>query len=166
MKKILLMRHAKSDWDNPSLRDFDRPLNKRGERDAPKMGMYLKELGIYPDQIFSSPANRAKATTLHVAEQLDLRKKVISWDEELYFTGPLAYANAIRRASNESTIVMTVGHNPMTDEVLSLLATEPVRKHFATATIACLEADIENWSDLQYGTCIVKWMVSPKDISS
>lgn len=159
------MRHAKSAWDDPSLRDFDRPLNKRGERDAPKMGMYLRELGIVPDQIFSSPANRAKSTTLHVVEQLDVRKKIITWDEDLYFTGAISYANAIRRADAESSTVMTVGHNPMTDEVLSLLANEPIRKNFATATIACLETDIENWADLQYGTCSVKWMVSPKDIS-
>ncbi len=159
------MRHAKSSWDNPSIRDFDRPLNKRGERDAPRMGIYLKELGVIPQQIFSSPASRAKSTALHIADQLDLRKKIISWNEDLYFTGAMAYADAIRKSDNTSTIVMTVGHNPMTDEVLSLLADQPVRKHFATATIACLETDIENWTDLQYGTCRVKWMVSPKDIS-
>lgn len=165
MKKILLMRHAKSSWNNAALRDFDRPLNQRGNSDAPKMGLYLKELGIIPDQIFSSPANRAKSTVLKVIDQLGLDEKSITWNENLYFNGEFAYAEAIRGADNRSNVVMIVGHNPMTDEVISLLSNQPITRQITTAAIACLETDIESWKDLEYGTCQVNWIVTPKDIS-
>lgn len=163
-KTILLMRHAKSSWDNPGLRDFDRPLNKRGERDAPRMGKYLKGLDIYPDQIFASPAARAKATILHVINELDLSEERITWDEGLYFTGPDAYIGAIRRSVIKSKIVMTVGHNPITEEVIERLIGKNINEHIATATIACLQTEADSWSEVEYGSCSLQWITKPKEI--
>ncbi len=164
-KTILLMRHAKSSWDQPGLRDFDRPLNKRGERDAPRMGRYLKGLGIFPDQIFASPAARAKATALHVLHELGLPEERIVWDEEMYFTGPDAYLNAIRQSVDQSGVVMTIGHNPTTEEVLEQLTGQNISKHIATAAIACLQADTSSWSEIGYGSCTLQWITKPKEIS-
>jgi phosphohistidine phosphatase len=164
-KTILLMRHAKSSWNNPGLRDFDRPLNNRGERDAPRMGDYLKGLKIFPDQVFASPAERAKKTILHVLRQLDLPEERIIWDQDLYFTGAESYIRAIRKAENRSSIVMTVGHNPITEEVIERLIGESINKHIATATIACVQTDTALWKDVDYGSCKLNWIVSPKDIS-
>jgi phosphohistidine phosphatase len=75
MKRLMLMRHAKSSWDQPDLPDFDRPLNKRGKRDAPLMARRLCELGEKPDLILSSPAERAIRTAMVVAEELGIPKK-------------------------------------------------------------------------------------------
>ncbi|HID69647.1 MAG TPA: hypothetical protein EYP35_04115 [Desulfobacterales bacterium] len=71
MKHLLICRHAKSSWKDPSLADFDRPLNKRGKRDAPQMGKMLVSHGIFPDLIVSSPAKRAKKTALRLAKELN-----------------------------------------------------------------------------------------------
>jgi len=163
-KKILIMRHAKSSWSDEKLKDFDRPLNARGKKDAPKMGRYLKELGIAPDQIFSSPAERAKLTTLAVAKELDLNSDVIHWDEELYFGNPMAYLNAIRSAEQDSNVVMTVGHNPMSAEIMSALSFQSFTHQVPTAALACFEADVENWKDVKQSGCKLLWIVSPKDI--
>ncbi|MDZ7758458.1 histidine phosphatase family protein [Rhodohalobacter sp.] len=163
-KKILIMRHAKSSWSDEKLRDFDRPLNSRGEKDAPKMGRYLKEMGIIPDQIFSSPAERAKLTTLAVAKELGMDSVAIRWDEELYFGNPMAYLNAIRSADQDSSVVMTVGHNPMSAEIMSALSLQSFTHQVPTAALACFEADVENWKDIKQSGCKLLWIVSPKDI--
>lgn len=158
------MRHAKSSWDDPRLRDFERPLNNRGKKDAPRMGNYLKDQGTIPGRIVSSPAARAKATILHVADVLDINPDNIEWDEALYFTGPQSYIDSIRETDDSLHSVMTVGHNPMTAEVISMLSKTPVNKHIGTATVACVEADLESWSQLETGSCTVNWIVSPKEI--
>lgn len=163
-KKILIMRHAKSSWSDEKLRDFDRPLNSRGKKDAPKMGRYLKELGITPDQIFSSPAQRAKLTALAVAEEVDFNPDSIHWDEELYFGNPMAYLNAIRSANENSSVVMTVGHNPMSAEIMSALSLQSFTHNVPTAALACFEADVENWKDIKQSGCKLLWIVSPKEL--
>lgn len=163
-KKVLLMRHAKSSWENPGLRDFDRPLNKRGKKDAPRMGQYLKELQLIPDQIFSSPAQRAKSTILKVIEELDLPVSKIVWDENLYFNGSQAYIDAIRNANDSSEIVMTVGHNPMTEDAISALSGNTAEKRIKTATIACFEFEVDSWKHVQVSPDSLKWIVWPKDL--
>lgn len=159
------MRHAKSSWNNPGLRDFDRPLNKRGNRDAPRMGKYLKELQLLPDQIFSSPAQRAKSTILKVIEELDLPIRKIVWDENLYFNGSQSYIDAIRNAQDSSEVVMTVGHNPMTEDAISALSGNTANKKIKTATIACFEFEEDSWKNIQFGSDSLKWIVGPKDLS-
>lgn len=158
------MRHAKSSWNNPGLRDFDRPLNNRGKKDAPKMGQYLKSLDIIPDEIFSSTAERAKSTILKVIREMDLPVSKITWDENLYFNGSKSYIDAIRNAHHSSEIVMTVGHNPMTEDAVSVLSGNTSKKAIKTATIACFEFAVDSWNDIQFGPDALKWIVGPKDL--
>lgn len=158
------MRHAKSSWNSPGLKDFDRPLNKRGERDAPRMGKYLKELQLVPDQIFSSPAARAKSTVLNVIQELELPESTIKWDENLYFKGSKAYIEAIRSADDSSEIVMTVGHNPMTEDTIDKLSAGSLTIAIKTATIACFEFETDSWKNIQFEKKALKWIVSPKDL--
>ena len=87
MKKLFLVRHAKSSWSNPDLDDFDRPLNKRGKRDAPFMGKVLNERNIFPDLIISSPAERAFITAQTIAEQINYPLKDIQTFDRLYHGG-------------------------------------------------------------------------------
>lgn len=163
-KKVLLMRHAKSSWSNPGLRDFDRPLNKRGKKDAPRMGKYLKELQLIPNQIFSSPAERAKSTILKVVKELELPISQITWDENLYFNGAQSYLDVIQYADDSSDVVMTVGHNPMTEDAISALSGHTSAKAIKTATIACFEFNVDWWKDVQFGPDALKWIVGPKDL--
>lgn len=163
-KTILLMRHAKSSWGNSNLKDFDRPLNSRGKKDAPKMGQLLKRLNLIPDLIVSSPAARAKATILSVIGELELSDKTIMWNDGLYYGGAEDYLDAIMNAPEDSNIVMTVGHNPMTEQAIADLSNRPFNDAVPTATIACFEADVQKWKDVKQGECTLKWVMSPKDL--
>ena len=158
------MRHAKSSWEDGTLRDFERPLNSRGKRDAPQMGKFLKEKGLIPDQIFSSPAARAKATILHVVSELGLDEEVIAWTEDLYFSGANAYIEAIQNADKESQIVMTTGHNPMTEQVVELLTGNRRDIRMPTAAIACFESDAESWELVSPQNCRLLWLQVPKEL--
>lgn len=164
IRKILVMRHAKSSWKDRSLKDFDRPLNKRGKRDAPGMGDFLNEKGVVPDQIFSSTAARARATAIAVSGQFGMSEQDINWDKNLYFNSANDYLHAVQRADEGSDIVMTVGHNPMTEQFIDHLAGSLVTKKIATATIACFESDAKQWRDVNPDNCTLLWITSPKDL--
>lgn len=163
-KTILLMRHAKSSWGDSSLKDFDRPLNSRGKKDAPEMGQLLKRLNLIPDLIVSSPAARAKATILSVITELELDQKTILWNNNLYYGGGSDYLNAFRHAPKDCNIVMTVGHNPMTVQAIADLSNSSFDGSVPTATIACFEANVEHWKDVRPGECELKWIKSPKNL--
>lgn len=158
------MRHAKSSWNNPGLKDFDRPLNKRGINDAPRMGQYLKTVQLAPGRIYCSPAARTRATLKLLTEQLDIDESVTRFYEDLYFKSSGAYMDALKGTGNNVSVAMTIGHNPMTEDVLHLLSDKPIIKPFKTAVIACLEAEIQSWDELEVGICSLKWMAGPKNI--
>ena len=158
------MRHAKSSWDHEGLRDFDRPLNKRGEKDAPRMGKYLKKIDVIPDVIISSTAKRAQQTITGVCGEIDFQANLIRWNEDLYYGSSDEYINAIRTAPDEAETVMTVGHNPMTEDAMAVLSDQPFRHRVPTATIACFEIEATSWKEVKTGTCKLQWIVSPKEI--
>ncbi|MEX0646389.1 MAG: histidine phosphatase family protein [Balneolaceae bacterium] len=164
-KKILLMRHAKS-TQNSGLRDFDRPLNSRGKQDASRMGRYLKELQLIPDQIFSSPAVRTKSTSQIVTVELELKADIIRWEEDFYFADTAAYLTAIQHAGGQAEVVMTVGHNPMTEQAVTTLSHAPFQKHMPTAAVVCLETEVDSWAEVTAGSCKLLWMITPKELNS
>lgn len=163
-KTILLMRHAKSSWGDSNLKDFDRPLNSRGKKDAPKMGQLLKRLNLIPDLIVSSPADRAKATILSVIRELELDEEIITWNDDLYYGGSGDYLYAIKNTPEDCNTVMTVGHNPMTEQAIADLSSRPFNGAVPTATVACFESNVEKWKDVRPGECALKWIMSPKDL--
>lgn len=158
------MRHAKSSWDYPELRDFERPLNKRGKRDAPRMGSYLRDLGIQPARIYCSPAARTKATAHLLTGEMDIPETLIAWHQPLYHGGAYAYLDAVRGTADEVDTVMTIGHNPMTEEAIRMLAGSGFRKSVKTAAIACFEFEIDRWNLAGPDTSELKWFVNPADI--
>lgn len=158
------MRHAKSSWEDSSLSDFDRPLNSRGLHDAPRMGAWLKDTGVKPDLLISSPAARAKATALHVTDELSYDPGEIVWDEDLYFNGTRAYLDAVRNSDDSAGVVMTVGHNPMTESAMATLSDKPFNHAVPTAAIACFELKADSWQDLKTGNCRLLWFMCPKDL--
>jgi phosphohistidine phosphatase len=120
MKTLVLVRHAKSSWDNPGLSDFERKLNKRGVRDAPYMGKVVKEKGIQPDLIVSSPAVRALTTAKFFAHALDYSEDQIDKRESIYTSGPRQILTIINHLDDELNTIMLFGHNPDLTTLFSL----------------------------------------------
>src|SRR5919198_2099009 len=119
-KILLILRHAKSSWKEPDLQDHDRPLNKRGKRDAPRIGKLLMELDLVPDLIISSTAKRAKDTAKAVGEASKYNGR-IELNPSLYGTDFDSYLRALRLVPDDFNKVLIVGHNPALEELVSLL---------------------------------------------
>ncbi len=167
-RRLLVMRHAKSDWDTGVGGDFDRPLAKRGRRDAPRMGRWLLEQRLVPDWIISSPALRARETTLAVCEALGLDDESISWDRAVYAAEVPALLAVLARCPAERNLVLLVGHNPGLEELVEYLArgsgTLPRSpKLLPTAAVACLELPAD-WSRLKAGAGRIFELVIPKNL--
>ncbi|MBK5269369.1 MAG: histidine phosphatase family protein, partial [Bacteroidia bacterium] len=111
-KRVLLIRHAKSDWDDPSLRDFDRPLNSRGKRDAPVMANRLREKKIKIDAFISSPAKRAKRTASVFAKEFKVKKKEIVFLDKLYGAEPDIFGEVIKNMDDAFDSIAIFAHNP------------------------------------------------------
>ena len=149
MKTLLLMRHAKSSWKQTDLPDIDRPLNPRGERDAPAMGGLLKDNELIPDLILSSPAARARRTAELVANMSHYEHEIVFVDK-LYMAEPPDILGALNLLPDEITRVLLVAHNPGLEEALQLLTGEV--ESLPTAAIASISLPIEHWSELNDGT--------------
>lgn len=147
MKTVLLMRHAKSSWKDPDLTDHDRPLNKRGKRDAPRMGNLLNIEELVPDAIYSSTAKRAVSTVKKILSTCNFEGEV-TYLRSLYHGGPDDFFEILVNLPDEIQIVMLVGHNPDMEYFLDL--TCDVQEHLPTAAIAVITFAIDNWSDITY----------------
>lgn len=145
MKTLLLMRHAKSSWKHPGLTDRERPLNKRGRRDAPTMGDLLRQQDIVPGLIISSTARRARQTAEAVAEAAGYDGEVLYLDE-LYGAEPAEHLAALRSLSDDVDCAMVIGHNPGLEDLLELLTDQWER--LPTAAIAQMTLSVPNWARL------------------
>lgn len=144
-KTLLILRHAKSSWQDDSLTDHERPLNKRGKRAAPRMGELLRDQGLTPDFIISSTARRAKDTVARVTVTADFNGDIL-WESTLYGGGYHAYTWAIRHAPASVDSVMVVGHNPDLEELVETLT--GVVTFMPTAALAQIALPIDFWLDL------------------
>jgi phosphohistidine phosphatase len=145
MKNLLLMRHAKSSWKDASLPDHQRPLNKRGKRDAPLMGEFLQEQGIALDAILCSTAVRAKATVEGFLQAYTFEGDLVYIDD-LYHAVPETIIALLKQLPESVDSVMVIAHNPGLDDFLEIVCDEC--GHMPTACIAYIEYHIERWSDL------------------
>ncbi|MFO7623610.1 MAG: histidine phosphatase family protein [Anaerolineales bacterium] len=146
MKTLLVLRHAKSSWREAELADHDRPLNKRGKHDAPRMGELMREEGLLPDLILTSSARRALTTAELVAEASGYDGE-IQVSRDLYAAGPEEFIDALSALPDELETVMVVGHNPGLEELVEALTEEA--SAMPTAALAQVELEIERWVDLQ-----------------
>ncbi len=145
MKKLFIIRHAKSSWKDMSLDDFDRPLNKRGRKNAPFMGRLLKEKNVYPNVILSSSAKRAKSTANLIAKEIGYDKKII-FDEDIYEATPNLLDSKIKKLADDVDIAFLFGHNPE----LNMLVGRYVDFHenIVTCSIVEIEFDCKSWADI------------------
>lgn len=147
MKKLYLIRHAKSSWDNPSLSDFARPLNPRGKRDAPLMANILNKKEIRPDKIVSSPAKRALSTAEVFALELDYPLNEIQKEEKIYHGSVNDLSECINSFEKSWKTVFLFGHNPG----LTYFAEYLCGEHFGnipTTGIVALEFHVDSWQEV------------------
>jgi phosphohistidine phosphatase len=145
MKILLLLRHAKSSWKDESLADQDRPLAKRGLRDAPRVGKLLNDANLLPDLIMSSTARRARQTVELVTDAAGYTGEV-SWLDDLYAAAPEEILELLSALPAYYTTVMVVGHNPGLEELMALL-TDQVDS-LTTAALAQIDLPLDGWDQL------------------
>lgn len=149
MKTLLLMRHAKSSWKDSEKADIDRPLSKRGKKDAPFMGKLLEEKDLVPELILSSVAKRARLTTEAVTKESNYQKKTVYLDS-FYLAEPQEYMKELNSLPNKFDRVMIIGHNPGLEGLLQILSGRV--ESLPTAAIAHLSLPIKKWKELNSKT--------------
>jgi phosphohistidine phosphatase len=163
MKTLYVVRHAKSSWDDPDRSDFDRPLNDRGKRDAPRMGKRLKEKDVHPDLMFSSPAKRALSTCKLISKVLDYPKSKIKEEQKLYHASDDDILSSVQALNDKHNVVMIFGHNPgLTDFVNSLMSEEKNIDNIPTAGVVAFELNISSWRQLTWGIGTLLFFDFPK----
>jgi phosphohistidine phosphatase len=149
MKTLILMRHAKSSWKEPELTDHERPLNKRGQKDAPRMGRLLKDKKLVPDLIFSSTAERARQTVEGLVEKSGFKNKV-EYVESLYMAEPSVIIETIKNTPDKVDSILVVGHNPGLEGLVQILGRKV--ESLPTGSIARISLPIDHWEELTLAT--------------
>jgi len=171
MKILGLFRHAKSDWNDARLRDFDRPLNKRGRKGAALMGKHIAHHGIKWDRIIASPAVRV-TQTIEIAEEAAGGAPPINWDRRIYLASSATLLDILRGQEGDPGSIIMVGHNPGLEDLIFDLVPDDgssplrdvVEEKFPTAAYAVLELDIDSWSEIDDGCARLVHLVRPRDI--
>jgi phosphohistidine phosphatase len=164
MKRLYVVRHAKSSWEGEALSDFDRPLNERGKRDAPRMGKRLKEKQISPNLMLSSPAKRALSTCKRMAAALNYPETNIKTDRKLYHADGEEILEVIQTIDDKIDVVFIFGHNPgMTDFVNAM--TNDQRKYIPnlpTCAVVGFLLEVDSWRKLEFGNARMEFFDYPK----
>ena len=160
------MRHAKSDWSADYHRDFDRPLNRRGKKDASHMGKWLLKNNLVPDRIITSPAERAKGTAEILAETISYPVKLIIQEASLYDANLKTVLGVVRQAVTDNSRPLIIAHNPALDDLVVHLADQPPAfstdgKLMTTAAIAMFNAV----GSIDEGCCQLLQLIRPREHS-
>lgn len=160
MKTLYLVRHAKSSWKNPDLSDKERPLNKRGIRDAPFMGVKLKEMKLLPELIISSDAVRAKKTAYAIAKEIDYDKDNIVLTDEIYEASTMELLTIIKELNQEFKSIMMFGHNPALTGLHNYL-TKHYIDNIPTCGITAIRFE-NQWADINERSGNFLFFIFPK----
>ena len=169
MKTLTLLRHAKSTWDDPVARDFDRPLNRRGRRAAQTIGREMRALGLEFDQVIASPAVRVMETLDEVSNGYGRDLKP-SFDKRVYLASVESLLDIVRETDEGAERLLIVGHNPgMEGLALSLSAEENALRaelalKYPTATLAEIALPVDHWSDVREGAGTLIRFIRPRDL--
>lgn len=164
MKELFLIRHAKSSWSDPSLKDFDRPLNKRGKKDAPRMGERLLKKNLKPDLILSSPANRAINTAKEIAQKLEYPLELIQENQIIYGANATEMIQLLCATKPNVKRLFVFGHNPTISSLAEALSNEPLGD-IPTCAVVALKFPFESWEYLSMGTADLWFYDYPKNIA-
>ncbi len=163
MKRLTLIRHAKSSWDHPELSDIDRPLNQRGKKNAPKMGQWLAESDFAPDQVSSSPAVRAWTTACILCERLDYPQENIVKESKLYTFEAQNLLKVLRDTDNGIEHLALVGHNPAMTELANDLGSIFI-DNIPTCGVVTIDFSARTWKEIGTITGDTVRFDSPKGI--
>ncbi len=172
MKRLTLLRHAKSSRDDPKLSDFERPLNARGQAAAPLMASFMRDNGLIPDCILCSSAMRTRQTLDLLLQGLGTQPAV-TFSDAIYLASPKEMLAEIKAASNDCGHILLIGHNPGM-QMLALRLADPARsadtairrieQKFPTAALAHFEFDSAAWKDVERGGGSLVFFKTPKEL--
>jgi phosphohistidine phosphatase len=173
MKRLITFRHAKSGWDQPATRDFDRALNDKGKRAAAAMGRYMKGEGLTFDQITASPAVRVTETLDAMFDGYGKRLSPV-WDRRVYLASDTTLLEVVQETADTVGTLMLAGHNPGIEELVLMLSTaqgeeeiaarDSVEEKYPTASVAELSFEVESWADVAEGGGHLVRFMRPRDI--
>ena len=171
MRRLILLRHAKSDWSEPAKRDHDRPLNPRGRAAAPRIGRYMAENGLLPDRVAVSPSLRTRQTFALVAQAF-ARAPAENLDPRIYEAAPDTLLALIREAPEAARTLLVVGHNPGLHE-LALALVRPgdsdahahLHDKMPTGALAVIDFPSGNWRGIRPGTGRLDRFVTPRSLA-
>jgi phosphohistidine phosphatase len=172
-KTLYLLRHAKSGWDDPVARDFDRPLNKRGEKAARTIGQWMASNGLEFEHVIASPAVRVIETLDGVWSGYG-RKIEPTWERRIYLASSATVLDVIREVSDDHENILVVGHCPAVEDLVFDLIPEdgssPLRAEvevkYPTATLAQIDLPIEHWAEIGKPVGHLKRFVRPRDLDA
>jgi phosphohistidine phosphatase len=164
LKRLTLLRHAKSSWENPDLNDFERPLNKRGQRDASLMGRYLAERGVRFDLLLVSPATRARMTAEAIAEQLKIDRDRLTFNEHIYQATLSELVALLQTIADDRQNVLLVGHNPGITDLANFLVAGRL-ENIPTCGAFSVELQVHSWKQLDRGAARLLFYDYPKGIT-
>ncbi|MEW9856982.1 SixA phosphatase family protein [Novosphingobium sp. M1R2S20] len=173
MKTLGLFRHAKSDWNDARLRDFDRPLNERGRTGAGLMGLHIRHYGVRWKRIIASPAVRV-TQTIELAARAAGQMPPLNWDRRIYLASSPTLADLLREQDSDPASILMVGHNPGLEDLIFDLVPDDgssplrdeVEEKFPTAAFAVLELEIDAWSQLSDNCGRLKHLMRPRDLDA
>ena len=171
MKRLTLLRHAKSDWDDPVERDFDRPLNRRGEKAALLIGQYARGRKMQFDHLVASPAKRVVQTLDTFLESYG-QPLDPHWDRRIYLASVATLLDVLRELPEAADSVILAGHNPGLEELILELVPdngasplrEDVEVKFPTASLAVLDLDVDAWTDVVPNAGRLVSFTRPRDL--
>jgi phosphohistidine phosphatase len=170
VKRLWLLRHAKSSWDQPGLPDADRPLAPRGRRAAELLAAHLAAAEVRPTVVLCSSSLRTRETLAAILPALGDALE-IRIEQALYGAGAAQLLDRLRQVSNKASSAMLIAHNPGTQDLALALAVggpalAGLREKFPTGALATLEVDAERWRDLDHGTATATILVTPRSLES
>jgi phosphohistidine phosphatase len=172
VKTLTLLRHAKSGWDDPVARDFDRPLNPKGRRAAQTMGRHLRQQRLSYDRVIASPAVRVEETIAELEAGFG-RGLGVAWDRRLYLASAGSLLDVVRETDAAAGSLLLIGHNPGLEDLVLLLVPDvagtlrdSVEEKYPTATLAEMTFDADDWGALAAGGATLTRFVRPRDLDA
>lgn len=162
MRRLYLLRHAKSGWGDAGLADSDRPLDDRGERAAAAMAVYCRQIGMAPDRVICSTARRTRETWARLAAELP-DAPAADFERRVYEAAPERLLAVIGETPADAAAALLVGHNPGMHGLTEFLAGARIEK-FPTGALAALEIDAGGWTGLRAGAARLASLTTPKDL--
>lgn len=163
MKRLYIIRHAKSSWKDYSLDDWERPLNKRGRRNIPEMGRFLQKKGTQIDLIISSHAERALTTAVGIGEYLNYREENIQVTEELYHAGFRKIFEIVQEIPNSMQSAAIFGHNPGFTTFANSLTNSYI-DNIPTCGVCAVDLPVTSWNEVGPGTGEMAFFMYPKGL--